>query len=144
MSKKICIIANGLLFIWFFFDMFGFSIGDFVLVESAWKDIDGIWYLIFIGLFVLFCIKEKYGKYPLSIFLFLWITMQFTSHWYFTIFGATEAKLSGYNRFYANTWHIIPASDFKLIPDFYHIVLHLIILFALFCMVTYCIRRKKS
>lgn len=66
MSKKLCIIANSALLVWFFFDMFGFSIGNFVLVEGAWKDIDGIWYLIFIGLFILFCAREKYGKYPLS------------------------------------------------------------------------------
>lgn len=144
MSKKLCVITNGLLLVWFFFDMFGLSIGKFVLVEGAWKGIDGIWYLIFIGLFLLFCIREKYGKYPLSIFLFLWIFMQFSSHWYFTIFGATEAKLAGYNQFFANTWHIIPASDVRLIPDFYHIVLHLIILVALSCMVSYCFNKGKK
>lgn len=35
--------------------------------------------------------------------------------------------MTGSNRYFAKTYHIIPASDTVLIPDFYHIVLHLLI-----------------
>ncbi|MCL2081172.1 MAG: hypothetical protein FWH16_03625 [Oscillospiraceae bacterium] len=144
MSKKLCIIANGLLLMWFFFDVFGFSIGKFVFVEAAWNSIDGIWFLFFAGLFAMFCVKDKYGKYPLSIFLLIWAFVQFTSHWYYTIFGASEERIAGYNRFFGNTYFIVPASDSRIIPDFYHIVLYLFILFALSCMVMYCIKPKKN
>jgi hypothetical protein len=144
LSKKLCIIANIPLLIWFFLDQFGFAIGNYVFVEAAWKDIDGIWYLIFIGLLVLFCVKDKYGKYPLTIFLFLWLVTQFLSHWYGVIFGATVEQIAKYNRFYANTWHIIPISDSKIIPDFYHIVLHIFVLSALFCLILYVIKRKGA
>jgi len=144
LSKKLCIIANGILLAWFFFDMFGFAIGNFVLVEAAWNSIDGIWFLIFAGLFVLFCVKDKYGKYPLSVFVIIWAVIQFTSHWYYTVFGVSEEKLVGYNKFFSNTYRIIPVSYSRLIPDFYHIMLHLFILFALSCMIAYCIKEKKK
>lgn len=49
-------------------------------------------------------------------------------HWYYTIFGASEQKLKGYNECFQGTLRLIPKSDKRLIPDFYHIVLHLLIL----------------
>ena len=57
-----------------------------------------------------------------------WFTVQFFCHWYYTIFGASEKKLKGYNDCFKNTVHIIPASKTKLIPDLYHMILHLLIL----------------
>ena len=42
--------------------------------------------------------------------------------------GASEKKLKGYNDCFRNTIHLISASDTKLIPDLYHIILHLFIL----------------
>ena len=124
--------------------MFGFQIGNLVFVEAAWNSIDGIWFLIFVGLFILFCIKDKIGKYILSAFLFIWLVTQYLSHWHYTIFGATEEIIARYNRFFANTFFIIPVSDSRIIPDFYHIVLHIFILFALFCMILYNIKNRKT
>ena len=49
-------------------------------------------------------------------------------HWYYTLFGASEQKLKGYNECFQGTLRLIPKSDKRLIPDFYHIVLHLLIL----------------
>jgi hypothetical protein len=141
--KRFCIIVNALLLAWFFLDMFGFALGGFVLVESAWNSIDGIWLLLFVGLFSFFGIKERQGKYPLTVFLFIWAAIQFSSHWLYTLFGATSEKVAGYNQFFANTWHIIPASPTVVVPDFYHLVLHLLIVSALICMTVYCIRNRK-
>jgi len=88
--------VNVPLAVWFFLDMFGFSAGNFVLVEAAWKDIDGIWYL-------------------------------------------------AYNKFFAAAYRIIPASDNIIIPDLYHIVLHILILLALIFTLLYCLKtRTKS
>jgi len=143
MMKKLCVIANSILLVWFFGDMFGFQIGKTVFVEAAWNSIDGVWFLIFTGLFILFYVKEKPGKYPLSAFLFIWMAVQYSSHWHYTLFGATEEKIAGYNEFFADTFSIIPASDSRIIPDFYHTVLHIFILFALLTMVIYCIRNRK-
>ena len=49
-------------------------------------------------------------------------------HWYYTIFGASEKKLKGYNDCFKNTVRLIPASEIRLIPDLYHMILHLLIL----------------
>ena len=82
--KKYCIRIILLLFIWFSFDMTGFSIGDTILVEAAWNSIDGIWWLMFLLISILFILKDRIGKYMLFIFIFLWSIIQFYSHWYYT------------------------------------------------------------
>ena len=46
----------------------------------------------------------------------------------YTIFGASERKLQGYNDCFRDCIRIFPMSDKRLIPDLYHIVLHILIL----------------
>ena len=60
--------------------------------------------------------------------LILWLVIQFFCHWYYTIFGASEIKLKGYNECFKETVRIIPVSETRLIPDMYHMVLHMLIL----------------
>ena len=60
--------------------------------------------------------------------LVLWFIVQFMCHWYYTIFGASERKLLGYNDCFRDSIRIFPMSDKRLIPDLYHIVLHILIL----------------
>ena len=142
MYKKLALLSNMILMFWFFFDMIGLKIGNIVLVEQAWKE-DFIFFFIYILAFTLFLVKDKYGKYFLTIWLSLWLIVQFSSHWYYTIFGVTERKLTSYNQFYSNTYHIVPTSNSMLVPDLYHILLHIFILFALFSMIIYCIKGRK-
>ncbi|MDD6262512.1 MAG: hypothetical protein PUA83_05445 [Clostridiales bacterium] len=68
------------------------------------------------------------GRWLLLGVLLFWFTVQFFCHWYYTVFGASEKKLKGYNDCFKNTVRIIPASETKLIPDLYHMILHLLIL----------------
>ena len=68
------------------------------------------------------------GKWILIGVLVFWFTVEFFCHWFFTIFGASEAKLKGYNDCFRNTVRIFPMSETRLIPDLYHIVQHLLIL----------------
>jgi hypothetical protein len=124
--------------------MTGFSVGDIILVEAAWNSIDGVWWLIFLLFSILFIIKDKTGKYMLFLFVFLWSIIQFYSHWYYTLFGATEEKIFSYNNFFKETYHIIPSSKTILIPDFYHIILHILILATLFSLFLYIIDNKKQ
>ncbi|AGK96337.1 hypothetical protein Clopa_1355 [Clostridium pasteurianum BC1] len=82
--------------------------GKFDLVESLGiLSVDTVWCIIFVVCSILFLLKEKQGKYILSIFLIDWAIIQYTSHWNYTIFGATERKLKGYNEYFANTYNII-------------------------------------
>ena len=141
MSKKICIRANLILLIWFFFDMTGLRIGNFILTEMAWQE-DGIFFIIYIACFLLFLFKDKFGKYVLSIWIFLWGITQFFSHWYYTIFGASQSKLNMYNNIYSETYHIVSRSETTIVPDLYHIILHILIVISFLCTIN-CLRRKK-
>ena len=141
--KKISVYTLVILFIWFSLDMTGFSIGDFTLVEPAWNSIDGVWWIVFLILSILFVLKEKIGKYLLSIFLLLWAAIQFYSHWYYTLFGASEEKIDSYNQYFKETYQIIPSTKEILIPDFYHIVLHILILTTLFSLVLFIINKRR-
>ena len=68
------------------------------------------------------------GRWILLGILVLWFSVQFLCHWYFTIFGASESKLKGYNDCFRGTVRVFPVSETRLIPDLYHIVLHILIL----------------
>ena len=60
---------------------------------------------------------------------------QFFCHWYYTIFGASREKLQGYNDCFRDAVRIFPMSETRLVPDLYHIVLHLLILINIvFCL----------
>ena len=71
------------------------------------------------------------GRWILFAILLLWFAVQFLCHWRYTLFGASREKLDGYNRCFQNTLRILPASGTRLVPDLYHIVLHVLILLNL-------------
>ncbi len=142
--KKSCMVSIALLFIWFSMDMTGFSIGNVTLVEAAWNSIDGVWGLIFLFLSILFIIKDTIEKHPLTLFIFVWLVSQYFSHWHYTLFGASDKKINAYNQFFSETYHIIPPSHTVVIPDFYHIVLHIFILSTLSCLTVFCVYNRKS
>ncbi len=143
MKRNINILLGVLLF-WFTLDITGFSLGNFCLVESPGiLSVDTAWWTIFVVSSILFFLKEKQGKYILSVFLTAWAIIQYFSHWNYTIFGATERKLRGYNNFFANTYHIIPSSDSILIPDLYHIILHILIISLLALIIVYIFQKRN-
>lgn len=80
------------------------------------------------------------GKWWLLAVLAAWLVIQFFSHWYYTLFGASEKKLKGYNACFRNTVHLIPASDTRLIPDLYHMILHPLILWNLVLVICAIVR----
>lgn len=144
MSKRTCIIANCCLLFWFTFCLTGLSFDKYIFVESAWGEIDRTMYFIYLALFIFFLIKEKYSKHLLTLFCLLWLTTQFMFHEYFTLFGASPEKLTQYQNNFFHTVQIFPHDKSIIIPDFYHIVLHLIILIVLICMGMYCIPTKEK
>ncbi|MFO7814403.1 MAG: hypothetical protein R6V14_01465, partial [Halanaerobiales bacterium] len=93
---------------------------------------------------ILFLYKIKIGKYLLILFLFVWTIIQFFSHWYYTIFGVSKEKLVSYNEFFKDTYRIIPASNEILIPDFYHVILHILILATIICLIIFAIQEKEK
>lgn len=89
---------------------------------------------------VLFAAVPAVGKWWLLAVLAAWLVIQFFCHWYYTLFGASEKKLKGYNACFRNTVHLIPASDTRLIPGLYHMILHLLILWNLVLVICAIVR----
>lgn len=132
MKKRVLISINALLLGWFFLAMTGVYVGDKYLVTTSYAE-DGIFFLIFLISFLLFIFKEKIGKYILTVWLGCWFLTQFFSHWYYTIIGNGENKIS----YFADAIKLFK-TDVGYIPDLYHIVLHLLIIVAFVLTVIYC------
>ena len=123
------IVISCLLWLWFLGCTFTWKFGKVLLVEGmGLKSIEFTALVLFtigIGIFLLW---EPVGKWILLAELALWLVAQFFSHEYFTIFGVSDWKLKGYNECFAGTFKLFPVSETRLIPDLYHIILHLLIL----------------
>lgn len=128
-KENICLVA---LIFWFTLDITGFSIGKFCLVESLGiRSIDTLWWAIFMVLSILYFLKGKIWNWVLTGFVTLWIFIQYTSHWHYTLFGVSQKKLLSYNKFFEKTYHIVPSSNSVLVPDLYHIILHILLIFTI-------------
>lgn len=134
MKKKTSIVLNFILLLWFFLNMIGMRINGSTLVTRAYSE-DGVFFLIYLALFILYVYKDKIGKWLLTAWLFLWFITQFFSHWYFTIVGPSESKIN----FFDETIKLLSSNDIY-IPDLYHIILHLLIFLSLINMVIYLIK----
>ena len=123
------IVISCLLWLWFLGCTFTWKFGKVLLVEGmGLKSIEFTALVLFtigIGGFLLW---EQVGKWILLAELALWLVAQFFSHEYFTIFGVSDWKLKGYNECFAGTVKLFQVSKTRLIPDLYHIILHLLIL----------------
>lgn len=123
------ILAQIALFGWFFGCICTYKIGKRVLVEGmGLKSAEFVMLCLFVIGCLIFWLAPVVGRWLLLAVLAFWFVVQFFCHWYYTIFGASKKKLQGYNSCFKNTVRIFPASETKLIPDLYHIVLHLLIL----------------
>ena len=130
------IILQAALWIWFLGCTTTYRLGKYILVEGmGLKSAEFATLCLYsIGLLLYYLLPA--GKWMLLVVLIVWFIVEFFCHWYFTIFGVTERKLKGYNDCFRNTIHVIPLSETRLIPDFYHIVQHtLILLNMIICLV---------
>ena len=121
-----------LLAVWFFGCICTYKLGRFILVEGEGiKSPEFVMFCLYGTGMLLFWLIPTVGKWWLLTVLTAWFILQFFCHWYYTLFGASEKKLQGYNACFKNTIHLIPASEKRLIPDLYHMILHLLILLNL-------------
>ena len=125
----ITMICQIVLWIWFLGCTITYRAGKKLLVEGVGlKSAEfAVLCLYTLGIIAFHCFRPS-GKWILFGILMLWFIVQFMCHWYFTIFGASERKLQGYNDCFRDSVRIFPMSDKRLIPDLYHIVLHILIL----------------
>ena len=123
------IIVSALLMVWFFGCIVTYKIGSHVLVDGEGvKSAEFIMLLLYSCALLSYFFYKPVGRWILLGTLALWIIVQFFCHWYYTIFGVSEKKLQGYNKCFHNTVRLFPLSEKRLVPDLYHIVLHLLIL----------------
>ena len=122
------IVISCLLWFWFLGCTFTWKFVKVLLVEGmGLKSIEFTALVLFTIGFGCFLLWEPVGKWILLVELTLWLVAQFFSHEYFTIFGVSDRKLKGYNECFEGTVKLFPISETRLIPDLYHIVLHLLI-----------------
>ena len=130
----VVIIFQALLWIWFLGATTTYRFGRVFLVEGMGVKSAEFCVLCLYSLGVaLFHVYLPVGRWFLLGILLLWAAVQFRCHWYFTIFGASERKLQGYNDCFKGTVRIFPMSESRLVPDLYHILLHVLIVGNIVC-----------
>ena len=139
MKKIVCIVTQIILLLWFFLDMTGVYFEESYLVTRSYKE-DGIFFVIYLVTVVLFLIKDKIGKWAVSVWCSLWFAVQFFSHELVTITGNGYENKSHYFEG-AVKWLEI---DGVYIPDVYHTVLHILILTVLVTTIVFMISSKKA
>lgn len=143
MKKIYCMIAQLILLIWFFLDMTGLFFGDKCLVTRSYKD-DGIFFLIYLVAVILFIVKEKIGKWFAIGWMAMWFITQFLCHEWYTIFnGGFMGRLEDKIVRFSGTMQWLQIEG-RYIPDIYHTILHILILFALVSTVIYAVKSKKQ
>ncbi len=133
----VMIFLQATLWIWFLGCTITYRIRKYTLVEGMGvKSAEFAMLCLYsIGL-ILYYIMQPAGKWILLAILILWFAVEFFCHWYYTIFGASESKLKGYNECFRNTVRVFPMSETILVPDLYHIVQHtLILLNIILCLI---------
>lgn len=143
MKKVFALCPQLILLVWFFFDMTGLYFADKCLVTRSYKD-DGIFFLIYLSAVIVFIVNERAGGRVLIIWLSMWFITQFLCHEWYTIFGSGfMGDTAGKIKFFSGTmqWLVI---DRKYIPDIYHTVLHILILYALAATVIYTIKSRRD
>ncbi|MBR6526266.1 MAG: hypothetical protein IKT57_09855 [Clostridia bacterium] len=123
------ILIQAALWIWFFGCITTYRIGKCLLVEGIGiKSAEFVMLCMYSAGMVSYHFFQPAGKWILFAVLLLWFIVQFFCHWYFTLFGASEQKLKGYNGCFMGTLRLFPMSEKRLVPDLYHIILHTLIL----------------
>ena len=129
----VTILLQAILWIWFLGCITTYKFGKYTLVEGMGvKSAEFVMLCLYSVGLILYYILQPAGKWMLLAIMIFWLVVQFFCHWYYTIFGASESKLKGYNDCFRNTIRVFPMNETKLVPDLYHIVLHTLILLNLF------------
>ena len=139
MKKKMFLISQILLLIWFFLDMTGVYFKDSYLVTRSYID-DGLFFIIYLATVVLFLIKDKIGKWAVLGWSVIWFIAQFMSHELVTITGNGYENKTHYFEG-ALKWLEIEG---VYVPDLYHTVLHILILAVIITGFVYVFDRKKK
>ena len=128
----IAYIFEIVLLIWFFVFFLTYRLGNVLLVEGMGiKSAAFGMRVVYAASILLRAVLPQVGNWFVLSVLVVWLVVQYFCHWHFTIFGATPEKIRGYNQCFEGSLCIVPRRADRLIPDFYHIVLHVLIVLNL-------------
>jgi hypothetical protein len=139
-AKKMTLLFTGLLFCWFLLDITGLTLGNTIIVVSAFIDepIDIAFLVIYGILIYLFVRHEKIGKWLVSVYLLVWSITQGSQYF--------SNDFTGYYRFFADegTHRILPENSAFLVKDTYHIILDTLILAAFIGSIIFLIQQLRN
>ena len=125
----VSLVLQIILWLWFLGCIITWKAGRYLLVEGMGvRSAEFIMLCVYTAGMAACLFFRPAGKWILLGILILWFAVQFFCHWYYTVFGASPKKIRGYNECFRDTVRLFPVSEERLIPDLYHIVLHLLIL----------------
>ena len=125
----VLLVFELLLLVWFFGCIVTYKIGGRILVEGmGLRSAEFVMLVIYSASVLTYLIFPSIWRFVVLGALVFWFIVQFFCHWYYTLFGASDKKIKGYNECFQNTIHLFPQRDDKIIPDLYHIVLHILII----------------
>ena len=128
----IAYIFEVVLLIWFFGCIVTYRLGNVLLVEGMGiKSAEFGMLVVYAASILLRVALPQVGNWFVLAVLVVWLVVQYFCHWHFTIVGATPEKMRGYNQCFEGSLCIVPRRADRLIPDFYHIVLHVLIVLNL-------------
>ena len=128
----IAYIFEVVLLIWCFGGIVTYRLGNVLLVEGMGiKSVEFGMLVVYAASILLRVALPQVGNWFVLAVLVVWLVVQYFCHWHFTIFGATPEKIRGYNQCFEGSLCIVPRRADRLIPDFYHIVLHVLIVLNL-------------
>ena len=128
----IAYIFEIVLLIWFFGCIVTYRLGNVLLVEGMGiKSAEFGMLVVYAASILLRAVLPQVGNWFVLSVLVVWLVVQYFCHWHFMIFGATPEKIRGYNQCFEGSLCIVPRRADRLIPDFYHIVLHVLIVLNL-------------
>ncbi|MBR5712240.1 MAG: hypothetical protein IKX54_01460 [Lachnospiraceae bacterium] len=133
------IVLQAALWIWFLGAVISYRTKKFTLVDGMGvKSAEFFMLVLYSAGIAAFYVFPSAGRWILFGILMLWFVAEFMFHWRYTIFGATQRKIDGYNKCFEGTLCVFPRRETRLVPDLYHIVQHLLILGNIFCCLIPC------
>ncbi|MCF8231558.1 MAG: hypothetical protein K9J27_05155 [Bacteroidales bacterium] len=126
----VTLVTLVLLALWYsiiFWDPAGFTVGDSPEVIS-------IYTLLMVFLIISIAgklMQWKYSDHFSALYLTAWAILQWQAHWQAFFFGASSAKIDGYNSYFSDTYRFAQASEQQVIPDMYHTILGVLLAITL-------------
>lgn len=138
-KRTLFLITQIILLIWFFLDMTGVYFDAGYLVTRSYKD-DGVFFLIYLTTVILFIVKEKIGKWAVTVWSVIWFAAQFASHELVTLTGNGYENKS---RYFEGSLKWLDI-DGVYVPDVYHTVLHILLLVVVIGGTVYCLSGSRN